>query len=170
MEGDYTNVLKGLINLSKHIFNDKATARELDEIARRNIDFMHSTGHGVGQFLNVHEKFVAIASKNENTFLEGQVLSIEPGIYKENQYGIRLENLYYISKTFEDDLFNDNIDNNELKFNVLTLVPFDKNLINFDFLDKDEKEWLSNYNNLILLELKKYLEKDIYEWLADYIN
>ena len=86
------------------------------------------------------------------------VTSIEPGYYKENAFGIRIENLYYVKPTKNPKF---------LTFEVLTLVPIDKKLINKYLLSPDEINWLNRYHRQVFLSLKKYLTKQELIWLKD---
>ncbi len=86
------------------------------------------------------------------------ITSIEPGYYKENSFGIRIENLYYV-KPAKNPKF--------LQFEVLTLTPLDKHLINKYLLTADELKWLNHYHRQVFLSLKKYLTKQELEWLKD---
>jgi Xaa-Pro aminopeptidase len=109
----YTAVIKAHIQLACTEFIEGTKGSCLDFIARREIfkiqqNYNHGTGHGVGFCLNVHE-YPNISPLSENIIKEGQVVSIEPGIYIENKFGIRIENLYYVekikNKNFQDKLF-----------------------------------------------------------------
>ena len=159
----FTLVLKGHIavansNLTKY-FNGKL----IDVLARKSLkknglDYEHGTGHGVGFFLNVHEGPQAISKFNNIRICEGMVLSNEPGYYKKGKYGIRIENLVYVKKV-----------NNELFFENLTLAPIDKDLINFNELNKDEKNYLFKYHLNVYSKLYKFLSNAEKKWLASLI-
>jgi Xaa-Pro aminopeptidase len=86
------------------------------------------------------------------------ILSNEPGYYRKGKFGIRIENLIYIKKI-----------NNNLSFVNLTLVPIDKDLINYSLLDEKEKNYLFNYHLNIYVNLSKYLNKKERKWLASFI-
>ena len=86
------------------------------------------------------------------------VLSNEPGYYKKDHYGIRIENLVYIKKKL-----------NNLIFENLTLAPLEKDLINFNLLTKNEKDYLFKYHLLVYLKLKKYLDPNERKWLASFL-
>ena len=159
----FTMVLKGHIavansNLTKY-FNGKL----IDVLARKSLkknglDYEHGTGHGVGFFLNVHEGPQAISKFNNIRICEGMVLSNEPGYYKKGKYGIRIENLVYVKKV-----------NNKLFFENLTLAPIDKDLINFNELNKDEKNYLFKYHLNVYSKLYKFLSNAEKKWLASLI-
>lgn len=160
-----TLVLKGHIALADAVFHQNTRGNELDLLAREpllklGLDYEHGTGHGVGCFSDVHEgpARISIHAKNSAPLVSGMVTSIEPGYYKENAFGIRIENLYYV-KPAKNPKF--------LRFEVLTLAPLDKRLINKYLLSADELKWLNLYHRQVFLSLKKYLTKQELEWLKD---
>ncbi len=159
----FTKVLKGHIAVANSDINKNTTGGIIDRNARKflkkdNLDYNHGTGHGVGYFLNVHEGPQSISKKNNTKILEGMILSNEPGYYKKNQYGIRIENLLYVKKL-----------KNKLSFKNLTLAPIEKDLIDFKQLTKIEKDYLLKYNILIYSKLSPYLNKSEKKWLASFI-
>ena len=109
-------------------------------------------------FLNVHEGPQSISKNNTIKLKEGMILSNEPGYYKKDKYGIRIENLVYIKSK-----------NNKLFFENLTFAPIDKDLINFNQLNDNEKKYLSRYNMDIYKKLSDYLSKNEQKWLASFI-
>lgn len=152
MKEHYTLVLKGLISLSRVRFKKGRTLNELDVLARKflwdkGLDYNHGTGHGVGYLLNVHED-IKNNYNDKSILLKNMITSIEPGVYIENEYGIRLENLVNVC----EDIM--------LYFNTLTLVPFDKDCINVKMLDDDEIKWLNDYHNNIISVLNDDLSDD----------
>lgn len=158
---DFTLVLKAHIALANHIFEEKTPAFDLDAVCRKPLltegrDYKHGTGHGVGHFSNVHEGPFSINAKNKTLMMAGYVTSIEPGVYIENAYGIRIENLYYTKKC-----------GNQLCFQVLTLCPIDLNLVDSSLLTSDEKNWLNNYHQKVLDSLKPFLNKKERLWLKE---
>ena len=158
----FTRVLKGHIAVVQVDLKKFNTGKLIDKKARKylknkNLDYEHGTGHGVGFFSNVHEGPQSISKYNNIKIQEGMILSNEPGYYKKDQFGIRIENLIYVKKK-NDKLFFDN----------LTLAPIDKDLINFDKLTKNEKNYLFNYNLLIYCKLYKFLNKDERKWLLSF--
>lgn len=160
-----TLVLKGHIALASAVFHQHTTGNELDLLAREpllklGLDYEHGTGHGVGFFSDVHEgpARISVHAKHSAPFKAGMVTSVEPGYYKENAFGIRIENLYYV-KPAKNPKF--------LQFEVLTLAPLDKRLINKYLLSADELKWLNHYHRQVFLSLKKYLTKQELEWLKD---
>ena len=159
----FTKVLKGHIAVASSNFKTHYNGKLIDKRARAflkksGLDYEHGTGHGVGFFLNVHEGPQAISRSNTIKLQEGMILSNEPGYYKRSKFGIRLENLLYIKRY-----------NKKLFFVNLTLAPFDKDLINFELLNKKEKNYLFNYHLNIYLKLSKYLNKKERKWLASFI-
>ena len=155
----FTYVLKGHIAVANANLNKLTSAHKLDTLARkflkkRGLDYPHGTGHGVGYFLNVHERPVAISKGYKMMIKPGQVISNEPGFYKKGKFGIRLENMIYVKKI-----------QNKIYFKNLTMVPFDKELINFNLLTKKEKNYLINYNFEIYSNVEKYLSYQEKCWL-----
>ena len=147
----FTRVLKGHIAVVSSELNKNTTGKILDVKARKflkeiNLDYGHGTGHGVGFFSNVHEGPQAISKINKIKIREGMVLSNEPGYYKKNKFGIRIENLMYVKKN-----------KNKLYFENLTLAPIDNDLINFNLLTNNEKNYLLKYNINIYSKLYKHL-------------
>ena len=149
----YTRVLKGHIAVSSYRLNKNSCGSKIDLSARKflkdiNLDYPHGTGHGVGYFSNVHEGPQAISRGNKIKFKEGMITSNEPGYYKKNHFGIRIENLIYVKKN-----------KNKLEFEDLTLVPIDKTLIEKKLLTSFEKNWLDKYHRRVFESLKKFMSK-----------
>jgi len=149
----FTRVLKGHIAVASFKLNKNSYGDKIDQSARKflkmvNLDYPHGTGHGVGYFSNVHEGPQAISRGNKIKFKEGMITSNEPGYYKKNHFGIRIENLVYVKKT-----------KNKLKFEDLTLVPIDKTLIEKKLLTSFEKDWLNKYHQRVFIHLKKFMNK-----------
>lgn len=150
---DFTLVLKADIALSSHVFKEGTKANELDFVCRNVLltqgkDYKHGTGHSVGHFSNVHEAPFAINMKNTTPVLAHYITSIEPGYYKENAYGIRIENLVYTAPADKKGY---------LCFEPLTLCPIDLGLILPDMLTKAEKDWLNAYHARVFKTLNPYL-------------
>lgn len=167
MVHDFTLVLKGHIGLASAKFPKKTSGSQLDALARAPLwqegkDFKHGTGHGAACFGNVHEGPYRI-SPNAPSRLPLQfsniVTSIEPGYYKENAYGIRIENLYYTRETPDDENF--------LEFVPLTLVPIDKSLIDVYLLNREERAWLNNYHQKVYGCLAACVNDEEKKWLAE---
>ena len=136
----YTRVLKGHIAVDKFNLKKNTLGSHVDYVARKylkeiGLDYEHGTGHGVGHFLNVHENPPNISKSSKCKFFEGQIMSNEPGCYLKNNFGIRLENLMYVEKN-----------NGAMRFKSLTLVPFERDLIEKKFLTKSEMEWINEYH------------------------
>ena len=147
----YTRILKGHLALKNFQLKNNTTGAQLDQAARKylkqiGLDYPHSTGHGVGYCLNVHESPPSISKKSKDKFAVGQVVSNEPGYYLERQFGMRIENLIYVNKIKKKLLFED-----------LTLVPYDKNLINKDLLSRLEIKYLNNYHKEVFEKLNSFL-------------
>ena len=160
----FTRVLKGHIAVVSSELNKNTTGKTLDVKARKflkeiNLDYGHGTGHGVGFFSNVHEGPQAISKFNKIKICEGMILSNEPGYYKKNKFGIRIENLMYVKKN-----------KNKLNFENLTLAPIDNDLINFNLLTNNEKNYLLKYNINIYSKLYKHLSVSEKKWLVSFIQ
>ena len=159
----YTKVLKGHIavatsNLKKFNTGKKIDVRARQFIKKDGLDYAHGTGHGVGFFSNVHEGPQSISKYNTIKLEEGMIISNEPGYYKKNHYGIRIENLVYVKKNKK-----------KLQFENLTLAPIEKDLINYDLLNKNEKNYLFNYHLNVYTKHSKFLNKKEKKWLAGLI-
>lgn len=156
----YTLVLQGHIALAIAIFPNSTCGAQLDILARlplwqNSLNYKHATGHGVASYLEVHEGPQAINQYNHIPLQPGMIVSNEPGYYRENEYGIRLENLMYVVK--KDDDF--------LRFQVLTCVPIDTRLIIKSLLTTREIQWVNAYNKMVLQKLQQYLDYKIITWL-----
>ena len=159
----YTNVLKGHIAVALTNLNKDNTGKKIDTRARKflkkeGLDYAHGTGHGVGFFLNVHEGPQSISKYNTIKIKEGMILSNEPGYYKKNHFGIRIENLVYVKKL-----------KNKLFFNNLTFAPIEKDLINYKLLNKIEKDYLFRYHLNIYSKYSTSLSAKERRWLANLI-
>ena len=164
----YTKVLQGLICLSKLRWPTGLTGRELDPLARHFLweyclDYDHGTGHGVGVFSNVHQGPQGITKLNNVPLKPGMILSIEPGIYLEGKLGIRLENLAFVKKHKSGSRQN----REYLEFETLTLVPFEKNLIEKKLLSTDELNWINAYHQNVYKRLSPYLLDSEKSWLRE---
>ncbi|MDC0216401.1 M24B family metallopeptidase, partial [Candidatus Pelagibacter sp.] len=159
----YTKVLKGHIAVATTDLKKFNTGKQIDKRARKylkkdGLNYEHGTGHGVGFFLNVHEGPQSISKKNNIILREGMIVSNEPGFYKKNSYGIRIENLVYVKKNKE-----------KLYFENLTLAPIDRDLINYDILNQVEKDYLFKYHLKVYSVLSNFLNKKERKWLASTI-
>ena len=159
----FTKVLKGHIAVATTDIIKDDTGKKIDKRARKflnksNLDYAHGTGHGVGFFLNVHEGPQSITKINTIKIKEGMILSNEPGYYKTNEYGIRIENLVYVKKIKKNLLFKN-----------LTMAPIEKDLINFDLLSVNEKNYLFKYHLEVYSKISEYLNTNERKWLAGFI-
>lgn len=167
---DYTLVLKCHIALAKAIYPEGLAAPLLDSICRNTLwqhglDYRHGTGHGVGFALNVHEGpqvlsyYAPIHAYSK--LREGMIISNEPGLYHEGQYGIRIENLVAnrlhagFEKTYGEFL----------EFETLTLCPIHLDCIVVDMLNDEEKSWLNGYHQTVQERLAEHLSGDVLDWL-----
>ncbi|MFV7442812.1 aminopeptidase P family protein [Acinetobacter pittii] len=167
---DYTLVLKCHIALAKTIYPEGLAAPLLDSICRHTLwqhglDYRHGTGHGVGFALNVHEGpqvlsyYAPIHAYSK--LREGMIISNEPGLYHEGQYGIRIENLVAnklhsgFEKTYGEFL----------EFETLTLCPIHLDCIVVDLLTNEEKDWLNGYHQTVQERLAEHLSGDVLDWL-----
>lgn len=155
---DYTLTLKGHIDLFMAKFLKGTTGTQLDVLARgamwkEGIDFKHGTGHGVGYCLGVHEGPHSISrSMSINVPLEvGMVVSNEPGIYRENKYGIRIENLMVVTeyKTTQFGEF--------YRFVNLTMCPYDRELIDTSLLSAEEVKYINDYHSDVYKNIQSFM-------------
>lgn len=164
---DYTLVLKGHIGLAMAVFPRGTAGCQLDVLARSPLwrarrNFGHGTGHGVGFFLGVHEGPQDIRQNfNRTPILPGMITSNEPGIYREGMHGVRHENLVLCVEDGQSE-FGD-----WLRFETLTLCHFDTSAIIVDLLDRDEIEWLNDYNARVFRTLSPMLSPEEAEWLRN---
>ncbi len=164
---DFTMVLKGNIALGSTCFPIGTRGVHLDTLARKplwskGLNYGHGTGHGVGCFLNVHEGPQSI-KPNDNgvAFEKGMITSNEPGLYRTNEYGIRIENLLL---TIESN----NTEFGEfLQFETLTLCPIDLKSIEPSLLTHEEKQWLNGYHKNVFDKIAPHLNEDLKSWLKE---
>ena len=165
MRKHYTLVLKSLFNLSEVKFLEGMNGNQLDILARKDlwsegIDYRCGTGHGVGYMLSVHESPPNIRwghTDNGSELCElkpGMICSDEPGVYLEGRYGIRLENMILVVK----DEFNEY--GQFLRFETLSLVPFDRRLIDKKYLDEKTIGIIDAYHRRVYETLLPYLDED----------
>lgn len=161
----YTQVLKGHIALSMIKFPvNITTGSHLDVLARQFLwrdgqDYPHGTGHGVGSFLNVHEGPQNINLRSNVILQPGMIVSNEPGYYKINEFGIRIENLMYIRNSLQDV--------NYLEFDTLTMVPYAKELIDYKMLNEDEISYIKQYYQKIKQQVYPLLSIRGQKWLGN---
>ncbi|MFT4168341.1 MAG: aminopeptidase P family protein [Dysgonomonas sp.] len=167
MKKDYTMVLKGHISLATCIFPQGTRGSQLDILARKalwdnGLNYLHGTGHGIGHFLNVHEGPQSIRmNENSTTLQPGMVTSNEPGLYRANKYGIRIENLIVTKEkcVTEFGAF--------YSFETLTLCPIDTTPIVKGMLTADEISWFNNYHQYVYDRLSPNLTEDEKNWLKE---
>jgi len=167
---DYTLVLKGTIALSRTRFPRGTLSPMLDAIARaplweHGVDYGHGTGHGVGYFLNVHEGPQSISKvipEPQMAMEPGMMTSIEPGLYRPGQWGIRIENLVLnvSAETPEGGSFGE-----FLEFETLTLCPIDTTCIDRSLMRADEIDWLNRYHAVVRERLAPLVSGDALAWL-----
>lgn len=162
---DYTSLLKGVIALSSAVFPVGTRGTQLDVLARqyiwkRNINFLHGTGHGVGHFLNVHEGPHSVRmNENPVTLEAGMTLTNEPAIYRTGEYGVRVENVMLIRNENTSEF------GSYLCFEVLTLFPLDHKSIDATLLSPEEKAWVNAYHEKVFQILSPKLTKEEAAWL-----
>lgn len=165
----YTLVLKGHLQLQHAVFPVGTTGLQLDVLARAAMwragyDFGHGTGHGIGHVLGVHEGPVQIRKNHRADTVvpvcEGNVITDEPGVYVEGKFGVRIENALLCVKDRDTDF------GSFLRFESLTLCPYDRKLINMDMLTVEEACWIDEYHRRVREVILPFLEEDSErEWL-----
>ncbi|OOR84105.1 aminopeptidase P family protein [Moraxella canis] len=167
---DVTYVLKAHIGLAQAHFPDGVASSQVDTLARvhlwqQGLDYRHGTGHGVGYFMNVHEGPQVISvfapPSPERVLKRGMVTTNEPGLYREGQWGIRLENCLACVSAAESEF------GSFLKFEDLTLCPFDTRLILIELLTDGEKAWLNQYHQRVHDELIDRVSGAAKDWLIE---
>lgn len=167
----YTLVLKGHLALMGARFPEGTTGVQLDALARmplwqQSLNYGHGTGHGVGQYLGCHEGPQSIRTNLNPTPLQvGMVVSDEPGLYLAGRYGIRIENLLLVVEGDKSDEFG-----TFLRFEPLTLLPYDKRLIDEIMLTATERDQITAYNRLVADRLLPLLDADDAAWLRNKLN
>ncbi|MFP3959489.1 MAG: aminopeptidase P family protein [Spirochaetaceae bacterium] len=167
MRRDFTLVLKAHIALATTVFPEGTSGHQLDAIPRRvlwqeGMNYGHGTGHGVGFFLNVHEGPQRISSLPNTVPLEpGMVLSNEPGLYRRDEYGIRIENLLVVTEPRETSF------GRFLGFETLTLCPIEPSLIEPSLLTGEERAWLDDYHETVRRSLEGGVDSAAREWLRE---
>lgn len=166
----FTLVLKSMFNLSELKFMHGLSGNQVDIIARKDlwsegVDYRHGTGHGVGHVLSVHEgppniRYMNTDQGNEKvSIVPGMIFSDEPGVYFENKFGIRCENLL-LCKDYVNNEYG-----RFLEFETLTLVPFDTRLIDSKYLDQKTIDAINNYHSRVYNTLSSYLNDEEKEYL-----
>jgi len=169
---DYTLTLKAVINLSKTIFIDGCSGQSIDIRARQymwdeGMDYKCGTGHGVSYMLNVHEgpngfRYKKVASRDDQAnIVPGMVTTIEPGVYKEGKYGIRIENNLLCVPAFINDM------GVFYKFETITYVPITTESLDLNLMTDDEIEFLNNYHKMVYEKLSPLIDdKDLLDFLV----
>ena len=165
MRDRFTRVLRGHIAIARAVFPDGTTGAQLDTLARQflwqaGIDFEHGTGHGVGSYLSVHEGPARISKLGTTPLKRGMILSNEPGYYKTDGYGIRIENLELVTTTEVTGA-----EKPMNAFETLTLAPIDRRLIEVAMLSEAERDWLNAYHARVRNEVRPHLEETDRLWL-----
>ncbi|MDD7219694.1 MAG: M24B family metallopeptidase, partial [Clostridia bacterium] len=170
----YTAVLRGMLNLADARFLYGCTGLNLDYLARKPLwdmgaDFKHGTGHGVGYLLNVHEspnsfRWKVLPGRENAVLEEGMITSDEPGYYKENEFGIRLENLILCKKGEQTPY------GQFMCFEHLTMVPFDLEAIIPELMTQSERNLLNEYHKIVYKNISPYLEDEEKEWLKQAVR
>ena len=159
---DYTDVLRGHLRLGAAVFRQGMRGDQLDILARqplweRGLDYRHGTGHGVGHLLNVHEGPNRFRWQGESAAMEaGMITSDEPGLYREGEYGIRIENLLLCCPAKAEGY---------LAFEHLTLAPYDRAAILPERLTAEERAWLNAYHERVCEALSPMLSPEVAAWL-----
>ncbi len=165
---DYTLVLKGHLALGRAMFPEGTRGVQLDVLARQFLwseckTFFHGTGHGVGHFLGVHEGPQSIRmNENPVTLVPGMVTSNEPGLYLSGKYGIRIENCILTVDAYQTADFG-----NFMKFEDLTLFPYDTNLIDLSMMSAQELAQVNAYHKMVRERLTPHLTSEEAAWLAE---
>ncbi|MBO7567938.1 MAG: aminopeptidase P family protein [Bacteroidales bacterium] len=161
---DYTLVLQGHIELATAIFPEGSSGSRLDVLARFGMwkygrDFQHGTGHGVGYCLNCHEGPHRISpAHNTVALVPGMIVTDEPGIYIENEYGIRTENIVQVVKSEYEGF---------CKFDVLTLCHIDTRPIVREILTQSQIDFVNDYNERVFNTLSPYLDEEEKAYLRE---
>ena len=170
---DFTNVVRGMIRLSKAKFLYGCRGYNLDILARgplweEGIDYKCGTGHGIGFVLNVHEgpngfRWKVREDIDDTCILEeGMVTTNEPGVYVENSHGIRIENEIVVRKAEKNEY------GQFMDFEVITFAPIDLDAIDESLILKDEKVYLNNYHKQVYDKISLYLNEEEKQWLKTY--
>jgi Xaa-Pro aminopeptidase len=165
MRDRFTRVLRGHIAIARAVFPDGTTGAQIDTLARQflwqaGIDFDHGTGHGVGSYLSVHEGPARISKLGTTPLRRGMILSNEPGYYKTDGFGIRIENLELVVGV---DIAGAEKPLNA--FETLTLAPIDARLIDLKMLGAEELNWLNDYHARVRREVGPSLDEATRLWL-----
>lgn len=162
----FTRVLMGNIDCTTTPFPAGTTGQRQEMFARRHLwlagrDYNHGTGHGVGQYLGVHEGPHSLKNIPTPPFVEGNLMSIEPGYYEDGRFGIRIENLAFVTK---DEKLS-NAARTWYRFQPVTLCPIDRKLVDKSLMSRDQVDWLNTYHRRVYRSLAASLGRDEKAWL-----
>jgi Xaa-Pro aminopeptidase len=165
MRDRFTRVLRGHIAIARATFPDGTTGAQIDTLARQflwqaGIDFEHGTGHGVGSYLSVHEGPARISKLGTTPLKRGMILSNEPGYYKTDAFGIRIENLELVVAA---EIAGAEKPMNA--FETLTLAPIDRRLIDRGQISRSELDWLNDYHTRVRREVRPHVDEATKLWL-----
>jgi Xaa-Pro aminopeptidase len=167
---DFTLVLKGNINLAMAKIPAGTKGIQLDILARKHLwenglNYGHGTGHGVGFCLNVHEAPPSVSPADtpdsKHAIEAGMLFSNEPAVYREGEYGIRIENLLLCYEDEETEF------GQFLKFETVSLCYIDKSLIDKSLLRSEEIAWLNKYHSAVYDKISPFLSVEERNWLRD---
>jgi Xaa-Pro aminopeptidase len=166
MKDRFTRVLKGMIAISEIRFPKGTTGAHIDVLAREalwkaGLDFDHGTGHGVGSFLSVHEGPARISKAGHVALRPGMLLSNEPGFYKPGHFGIRIENLLFVTEPSKIA----GGDREMMGFETITWAPIDRRLIDTSLLTRSELQWIDQYHAKVLSLLSERVLPETRTWL-----
>jgi Xaa-Pro aminopeptidase len=167
MRDRFTRVLRGHIAIARALFPDGTTGAQIDTLARQylwqaGIDFEHGTGHGVGSYLSVHEGPARISKLGTAPLRRGMILSNEPGYYKTDGFGIRIENLELVVAA---DIAGAEKPVNT--FETLTLAPIDRRLVDLNMLTGDELSWFNDYHAKVRHAVRSHVDEATKLWLDE---
>jgi Xaa-Pro aminopeptidase len=165
MSDRFTRVLRGHIAIARALFPDGSTGAQIDTLARQflwqaGVDFEHGTGHGVGSYLSVHEGPARISKLGTTPLKRGMILSNEPGYYKTDAFGIRIENLVLVVGA---EIAGAEKPVNA--FETLTLAPIDRRLIDLNMLSAEELSWLNEYHERVRHAVRAHVDEATKTWL-----
>jgi Xaa-Pro aminopeptidase len=163
----FTRVLRGHIAIARALFPDGTSGAQIDTLARQylwqaGVDFEHGTGHGVGSYLSVHEGPARISKLGTTPLKRGMILSNEPGYYKTDAFGIRIENLELVVAA---EIAGAEKPVNA--FETLTLAPIDRRLIDLNMLTGDELSWLNEYHERVRHAVRGHVDDATKAWLDE---
>jgi Xaa-Pro aminopeptidase len=166
MRRNFTRVLKGHIAIARTVFPEGTTGAQLDSFARQflwqaGLDFDHGTGHGVGSYLSVHEGPARISKLGGVALKRGMILSNEPGYYRTDAYGIRIENLILVTEAAAEADAEKPVN----AFETLTLAPIDMRLLEPAMLTPDEALWLDAYHARVREMIAPLVDLSTRAWL-----